>query len=77
LLRLLKINKNWIGKYVHWKNTKITEFLWQQFGDKIKYTSNKIASDDGFVFVFWWQGIENAPSVVKACIASIRQNRGG
>ena len=29
------------------------------------------------IWVFWWQGIEDAPELVKRCVASIRKNSGG
>lgn len=29
------------------------------------------------IWVFWWQGEENAPDIVKACIKSIRKNANG
>lgn len=31
----------------------------------------------GPIWVFWWQGIDDAPSRVKACISSIRRNSYG
>ena len=33
--------------------------------------------NNGPIWVFWWQGIDNAPSRVKACISSIRRNSNG
>ena len=28
------------------------------------------------IWLFWWQGYENAPDIVKACVASVRKNAG-
>lgn len=33
--------------------------------------------NNGPIWVFWWQGIDNASSRVKACISSIRRNSNG
>ncbi len=35
------------------------------------------SANNGPIWVFWWQGIDNAPSRVKACISSIRRNSNG
>ena len=29
------------------------------------------------IWMFWWQGVEQAPSSVRACIESVRRNAGG
>lgn len=29
------------------------------------------------IWICWWQGLENAPEIVKACVESIRRNAGG
>lgn len=35
-----------------------------------------IIGEKGNIWVFWWQGIEQAPPIVKICIGSIRRNAG-
>ncbi len=29
------------------------------------------------IWICWWQGLDNAPEIVKACVDSIKRNRGG
>lgn len=29
------------------------------------------------IWLCWWQGLDNAPEIVKACVSSIKRNRGG
>lgn len=33
--------------------------------------------NDGPIWVLWWQGVETAPAIVRACIASMERNAGG
>lgn len=28
------------------------------------------------IYIFWWQGFENAPDIVKSCLNSVKNNRG-
>ena len=28
------------------------------------------------IWICWWQGLDNAPEIVKACVASIERNAG-
>ena len=36
----------------------------------------KSKTDDSNIWIFWWQGYENAPVLVKKCIDSVRKNAG-
>lgn len=47
----------------------IEQYDYQESSEQIGPTSN--------IWILWWQGYENAPDIVKACIASIRKNAGG
>lgn len=31
---------------------------------------------EGHIWICWWQGLENAPEIVKCCVESIRRNAG-
>ena len=46
----------------------IEQYDFQESSEQIGPTSN--------IWVLWWQGYENAPDIVKACIASIKKNAG-
>lgn len=38
-------------------------------------TNEKIAQN-GMIFLFWWQGLNDAPILIKECVSVIRQNAG-
>lgn len=38
--------------------------------------NNELISDESTIWIFWWQGLDNAPDVVKKCIQSIQQHKG-
>ena len=59
---------------LNWKNVNNDfEFLI----DKYKYllTKEKNIEEDSPIWVMWYQGIKNAPPIVKSCIQSIIENR--
>lgn len=35
------------------------------------------SANDGPIWILWWQGLEHAPAVVRACVTSIRERCGG
>ena len=49
----------------YWKNYQLQESI-PDCDEKLR---NKI-------WICWWQGIENAPEIVKACVESIKRNAG-
>ncbi|MGN0213338.1 MAG: capsular polysaccharide synthesis protein [Muribaculaceae bacterium] len=61
--------------YTYWKHRFLSEWLWKRFKYTVKYDKDikHEIDDDGYVFVFWYQGEQSAPPIVKACIASIRK----
>lgn len=64
---LKKVNKNWI----------VYTYLKHRYSKFIKnYEMKKNATHEysDFVWVCWFQGEENAPDIVKACIESVRRN---
>lgn len=68
------------------KNTAMVSFIEKDFSEIIeeyKSRSSEQSSQndekkeaDGRIWIFWWQGYENAPQIVKKCINSIRKNAG-
>lgn len=38
---------------------------------------NECVSENAPIWVCWWQGLENAPPLVKACVKSIKKNANG
>lgn len=64
------------------ENKIMVAFLEKDFSDIIEeYKNRSLEQDipkesDGYIWIFWWQGYENAPPIVKKCITSIRKNAG-
>ena len=64
----IKINNN--------KNKAILKYLENDFSLTIKKYQNDIMIDQKIsnkIWVFWWQGLKNAPEIVQKCIASIKK----
>ena len=61
--------------YTNWKHKYLSNWLWKRFEYTVKYVNDIMheIEDDGYVFVFWYQGVQSAPPVVKACIASVKK----
>lgn len=61
--------------YTNWKHKYLSNWLWKRFEYTVKYDNDIMheIEDDGYVFVFWYQGVQSAPPVVKACIASVKK----
>ena len=52
----------------------------QELVDRYRGRTNEACGpigEDSPVWVCWWQGEENAPEIVRACIDSVRRNAGG
>lgn len=63
-----------------WKYKAITNFLYRENG-KILTEFNRMEGDksqligtDSPVWMLWWQGIEEAPEIVKICMNSVKAN---
>lgn len=61
----------------------VVEFLKRHYGDCIiNYSESRdlknlaAIEEDSPIWLFWWQGIEKAPELVKACVSSIERNAG-
>lgn len=44
--------------------------------DEQKEHSENSSTENANIWIFWWQGYENAPPIVKKCINSTRKNAG-
>lgn len=50
----------------------------KRYVDKCKVFSNNLnCFDGGYIFQCWWQGVKNAPPVVRKCIQSVEKFKGG
>lgn len=47
------------------------------YNEKRDYDSLKRLDSQSPIWIFWWQGVDQAPQLVKACIQSIERNAGG
>ena len=43
--------------------------------ENVSLNNQKINLNDN-IFIFWWQGIDDAPPIIKKCICSIKKNAG-
>lgn len=71
-------------------NSVILKFIQTEFKDVLeKYKKTPVSpvvaemakmpeksKADSNIWIFWWQGYENAPVLVKKCIDSVRKNAG-
>lgn len=75
----------WIGNYCHplvklqfWGKMKITEWMDNHISKNLQSTSPDMYSNsnistvkDYHIWVFWWQGVENMPKLVKGCYSQL------
>lgn len=65
------------------KHTSVVKYLEAQFGDYYKCYDYDVplppvpAGKTNKIWICWWQGEENAPAIVKACMESVRRNACG
>lgn len=52
------------------------KYVFKEFKKKHVIIEKETICNEKEVWVFWWQGEENAPLLVKNCICSIRKNSG-
>lgn len=74
IMRKIKLPKHLINSYVNWKNRYLSRWLWKRFSYIV--VEEEVENQEiyeNYVFVFWLQGEQQAPPIVKACLASIRQ----
>jgi hypothetical protein len=64
------------------KHESVIEYLESRFGDfyaSYDYGKELPVSDpasEGKIWMCWWQGLENAPEIVRACVESVHRNAG-
>lgn len=82
LKRVEKLNKLPIV-YNDWRHQQILKYLRENYSDVIhKYQNNLVSTSNTNnqgknIFVFWWQGLDKAPNLVKKCIQSIQRYSNG
>lgn len=69
------------GKRRAWKNVQKRTFCYlsDRYGHLVQNQNCTLGEkkENAPVWVFWWQGEENAPALVQRCIWSIRRHAGG
>lgn len=68
----------------HYKYTLVTKYLYKKNRNLINKwqkkekndTSHKKIKDSKYVWICWWQGLNNAPDIVKACVNRIKKRAG-
>lgn len=84
-IQLLRIKKKVLGKLKHIfpsldSDAVVIQFLENEFKDVLdsfKPTDIKRNDSEKNIWVFWWQGEENAPQLVQQCIKSMKQHANG
>ena len=58
------------------KNNEIMKFLSKNYLDIIKNYNNNcsFANQSNIIWIFWWQGFEQCPEIVKKCVESMKKN---
>ena len=77
MLRKLKFSQNMLTKYDNFKHKFIKKWLLKNYCYIFQQTHAQYKTEVvKRAYVFWWQGENNAPEIVKVCIDSIRKNSG-
>lgn len=69
------------NRLIH-KHEIMLKYFEQRYGDFYRnydYSAPMTPMDpdmEGRIWICWWQGLENAPEIVKRCVESIRRNAG-
>lgn len=83
LVRIFAVFKMWNVQYIveRWKRKKVEKYLQndiciRDIMQEVMATEypKDVERKSNTIWVFWYQGIECAPDIVKACIASIKEN---
>lgn len=73
-------SKNKFGKKLNiYKHEMVKKYLIKKYGyllKNVKIENNQNIDKNCPVWVFWWQGIDNAPDIVKKCVNNIKQHSG-
>lgn len=79
VFRKLRLSQKILDKYDCYKHIQVENFLYSQYKkivNKEMVETNKAIEINKTGYVFWWQGEQDAPELVKICIKSIRENSG-
>ncbi|WP_242367908.1 capsular polysaccharide synthesis protein [Lactobacillus intestinalis] len=64
-------------KYNCYRHKKIEKFLLPYLQEAQKRVSTQeLSSNDGPIWILWWQGIDQMPLLVRNCIQSVKNNCG-
>lgn len=78
--KIFNKNKKLYRKFTEAKQKYITDKIYKEYRDifeengEYSTLEESYIKDDAPIWVFWWQGIENAPILVQKCISSIKEN---
>lgn len=75
-----RIEHNWIKKQLMKKHAAMNEYFSKDCGKNAIDVSTVVPIQDksleGCIWICWWQGVENAPEIVKRCVDSIKAHAG-
>lgn len=78
IMRFLRMPDTILGRYSEKKHKIVERYLWKHYKYICKQKYGDLNIIDNIAarkaWVFWWQGEEEAPEVVKMCINSIRKH---
>ncbi len=80
VMRIFHIGHKILNRYDKFKHKVIISYLWKKYNRTLNLklpVPLGVSEKSDYAFVFWWQGEDNAPEVVKACINSIKKNHKG
>lgn len=78
-----RIEKPWIKKHLLKKHNVMNQYfdlVYKEFSERYRFKDNEESMAKGYnecIWICWWQGLDNAPDIVKACVNSIKKNAGG
>ena len=72
--------KRFILRYTNFKHRRVSKYLLKHYPELVdedcKYYNKPAFQEKYNVWVFWWQGEDKVPEVVKICLNSIKRNTG-
>lgn len=61
--------------------TRLVEASWNRFMKDIPFDAEAITTlpttNDGPIWVMWWQGLDGSPEIIRACLDSIQRHANG
>lgn len=76
VLRHIGVPYSVLVKYDNFKHQKVQQYLYKKYANLCEKTDDMPRQINRTAYVFWWQGEENAPELVRICIQSVRKNAG-